>query len=149
FFLMFEGHRFKKANPITRWVPSDLMRQGIIQYKDDSGALHQVNLGLAAGVNGNLGCGPSGILNCDPRLKGISPVISAIWAKEPRGNNPNEGDKLNAIGFDSSVPVVVNDNFAVGKFDYKLNDRWDLSTSYHYAVSDGVGSGQADIGGLL
>src|SRR5262249_17966111 len=51
--------------------------------------------------------------------------------------------------FDSSVPVVVNDNFAVTKFDYKFNDRWDLSTSYHYAVSDGVGSGQSDIGGLI
>jgi hypothetical protein len=148
FFLMYEGHRFKKANPITRWVPSDLMRQGIIQYKDDSGVVHQVNLGLPASST-NQGCGPAGTLNCDPRLKGISPVIAAIWAKEPHGFNINEGDHLNAIGFDSSVPVVVNDNFAVGKFDYKLNDRWDLSTSYHYAVSDGVGSGQSDIGGLL
>ncbi|HEY6968893.1 MAG TPA: carboxypeptidase-like regulatory domain-containing protein, partial [Candidatus Angelobacter sp.] len=35
FFVMYEGHDFKKANPLVgRLVPSDLMRQGIIQYKD-------------------------------------------------------------------------------------------------------------------
>src|SRR5262249_54339893 len=36
FFVMFEGHRFKKANPITRLVPSALMRQGILQFRDCS-----------------------------------------------------------------------------------------------------------------
>ncbi|HEY6971150.1 MAG TPA: hypothetical protein VJA94_18215, partial [Candidatus Angelobacter sp.] len=144
FFVMYEGHDFKKANPLVgRLVPSDLMRQGIIQYKDDSGIVHQVNLLSATG------CGPTGVLPCDPRGKGISPVISSIWAKMPHGNNPAEGDGLNTIGFDSSVPVIVKDNFGVAKFDYNLNKDWTLNTSYHYAVSDGVGSGQTDIGGLL
>ncbi|HEY6248630.1 MAG TPA: carboxypeptidase-like regulatory domain-containing protein [Candidatus Angelobacter sp.] len=143
FFIMYEGHDFKTGNPLTRDVPSDLMRQGIIQYKDDSGVLHQVNL-----LSGT-GCGAAGTLACDPRGKGLSPVISSIWAKMPHGNNLTEGDGLNAIGFDTSVPVIVRDNFAVAKFDYKLTKDWDLNTSYHYAVSDGVGSGQADIGGLL
>jgi hypothetical protein len=143
FFIMYEGHDFKKANPIVRLVPSDLMRQGILQYKDDSGVLHQVNLATTTV------CGTGGGTACDPRHLGLNPVINAIWAKEPHGNNPNQGDKLNAIGFDSSVPVIVKDNFAVAKFDYKLSDRWDFSTSYHYAVSDGVGSGQSDIGGLI
>src|SRR5262249_8356442 len=55
----------------------------------------------------------------------------------------------NAICLQSTVPVVVNDNFGVGKLDYKLSSKWDLSTSFHYAVSDGVGSGQIDIGGLI
>src|SRR5215471_14797224 len=143
FFVMYEGHDFKKANSITRWVPSDLLRQGIIQYKDDAGVLHQVNLATSTA------CGPLGGLSCDPRHLGLSPVISAIWAKEPHGNNPNQGDKLNAIGFNASAPIIVNDNFGVGKLDYKLTSNWDLSSSFHYAVSDGVGSGQVDIGGLL
>jgi hypothetical protein len=142
FFVMYEGHDFKKANPITRLVPSDLMRQGILQYKDAGGVVHQVNLKTSTV------CG-AGATACDPRGIGVSPVIAAIWAKEPHGNNANEGDGLNSIGFDSSAPVIVKDNFAVAKFDYKLTDKWDFSTSYHYAVSDGVGSGQADIGGLL
>src|SRR5215813_6538660 len=143
FFVMYEGHDFKKANPITRLVPSDLMRQGILQYKDDSGTVHQINL-----LSGT-GCGAAGTLPCDPRGKGVSPIISKIWAFEPHGNNSSEGDGLNSIGFDASAPVIVRDNFGVAKFDYKLTQNWDLNTSYHYAVSDGVGSGQVDIGGLL
>jgi hypothetical protein len=143
FFLMYEAHNFKKANPITRLVPSDLMRQGILQYADAGGVVHQVNLATSTA------CGPAGGMACDPRHIGVSPVISSIWAKMPHGNNITEGDGLNSIGFDSSVPVIVNDNFAVGRLDYKLNSSWDLNSSYHYAVSDGVGSGQTDIGGLL
>ena len=143
FFIMYEGHDFKKANPITRLVPSDLMRQGILQYKDSGGVVHQVNLATSTV------CGPVGGVACDPRHLGLSPVISAIWGHEPHGNNLSEGDGLNSVGFDASAPVIVRDNFAVAKFDYKLTQSWDLSTSYHYAVSDGVGSGQVDIGGLL
>src|SRR5262249_22546486 len=167
-FVMFEGQRFKKANPITRLVPSALMRQGILQFRDCSagtisivtGACIPNTPGTPSGVVrsynllGNTGCGATGTSPCDPRfgigpVTGLNPVIQGIWKMEPAGNNPSEGDGLNTIGFDSSVPVVVNDNFAVTKFDYKFNDRWDLSTSYHYAVSDGVGSGQSDIGGLI
>jgi len=143
FFVMYEGHDFKKANPFTRLVPSDLMRQGILQYKDAGGVVHQVNLATSTA------CGPAGGLPCDPRGIGISPVISSIWAKLPHGTNASEGDGLNSIGFDSSVPVIVRDNFGVAKFDYKLSNNWDLNTSYHYAVSDGVGSGQIDYGGLI
>jgi hypothetical protein len=143
FFLMYEGHKFKKANPITRLVPSELMKQGILQYPDAGGVVHQVNLATSTV------CGPVGGLPCDPRGKGLSPVISSIWAMEPTGNDTTGGDGLNIIGFNSSVPVIVNDSFAVGRLDYKLTSKWNLNTSYHYAVSDGVGSGQSDIGGLL
>ncbi len=143
FFLMYEGHKFKKGVPITRLVPSDLMKQGILQYPDAGGVVHQVNLATSTV------CGPAGGLPCDPRGKGLSPVISSIWGFEPTGNDPTAGDGLNTIGFNSSVPVIVNDNFAVGRLDYKLSSNWDFNSSYHYSVSDGIGSGQSDIGGLL
>lgn len=139
FFIMYEGRRHKIAQDFTRLVPSDLMRQGILQYKDPSGTVHQVNLATSTACGGP----------CDPRGIGISPVISKIWSTIPHGNNFNQGDGLNAVGFDSTVPVVVNENFAVAKFDYKLTQNWDLNSSYHYAVSDGVGNGQIDIGGVV
>ena len=141
FFLMYEGRRHKIAQTFSRLVPSDLMRQGILQYVDTGGVVHQVNLATSTVCGGP----------CDPRGIGISPVISHIWSTLPHGNNPNEtgADGLNSIGFDSSVPIIVNENFAVGKFDYNLNKDWTLNTSYHYAVSDGVGPGQIDIGGVV
>lgn len=140
FFFMYEGHNFKKGVPFTRLVPSDLLRQGIMQFPDAAGTIHQVNF-----LTDNTACGGA----CDPRHKGLSPAISSIWGFEPPGNDPSVGDGMNTIGFTSNVPVTVNDNFAVGKLDYKLSKNWDLNSSYHYAVSDGVGAGQIDIGGLL
>jgi hypothetical protein len=142
FFLMYEGHDQKKAAPFTRLVPSDLMKQGILQYADAGGVVHQVNLATSTA------CG-AGSTACDPRHLGISPVIQSIWGKMPSGNNTAEGDGLNVIGFDSSVPLIVRDSFAVAKLDYKLTEKWDLNTSYHYAVSDGVSANQIDIGGLV
>src|SRR5262249_26805686 len=70
-FVMFEGQRFKKANPITRLVPSALMRQGILQFRDCSagtisivtGACIPNTPGTPSGVVrsynllGNTGCG--------------------------------------------------------------------------------------------
>jgi len=148
FFFMYEGRRHKVGSPFTRLVPSALMRQGILQYADAGGVVHQINLGLP--VSGtNPGCGATGTLNCDPRLKGVSPVIQSVWNLLPAGNNTAEGDGLNTIGYDSSVPLIINDNFAVGRLDYKLNEKWDLNTSYHYAVSDGVSPNQIDIGGVV
>jgi hypothetical protein len=147
FFLMYEGHNFKKGVPFTRLVPSDLLRQGIMQYPDAGGTIHQVNF-----LTDNTICGGP----CDPRHKGLSPAIASIWALEPTGNDPSGGvtgtalsDGMNTIGFTSNVPVVVNDSFAVGRLDYKLSNNWTFNSSYHYAVSDGVGAGQIDIGGLV
>src|SRR5262249_31484422 len=85
FFLMDEGHNLKRAAAFPRLVPSALMRQGILQFKDAGGAVHQINLATSTA------CGPVGGVACDPRGKGISPVIASIWALEPNGNNLNEG----------------------------------------------------------
>jgi hypothetical protein len=140
FFLMYEGRRQKRGVPLgTRLVPSTLLKQGILQFKDATGAVRQYNLATSTLCSGGA---------CDPRGKGISPVISKIWGFMPNGNDVSQGDGLNTLGFVSSVPVVVNDDFAVGRLDYKLSQNWDVNSSFRYAVSDGVGSGQVDIGGL-
>lgn len=150
FFAMYEGRRFKKANQISRLVPSTLMKQGILQFKDATGVVRQYNLATSTG------CGPvdathpvGGGLPCDPRGLGLNPTISQIWDFMPDGNNTSEGDGLNTIGFDAAVPVITNENFAVARLDYKLSPNWDISSSFRYAVSRGTGSGQVDIGGLL
>jgi hypothetical protein len=142
FFAMYEGRRFKKANQVTRLVPSTLLKQGILQFKDATGTVRQYNLATST-LCGN------GTQACDPRGLGLNPVISQIWAFEPDGTNTNEGDGLNTVGFDFAVPVVTHENFGVTRLDYKLNQNWDLNSSFRYSVSEGTGSGQVDIGGLL
>jgi hypothetical protein len=140
FFTMFEGRRFKKAAQISRLVPSTLFKQGIMQFKDASGVVRQYNLRTSTLCAGGA---------CDPRGLGLSPTISKIWDFMPTGTDTSQGDGLNTIGFVSSVPLITNENVAVSRFDYKLSNNWDLNSSFRYAVSDGVGAGQVDIGGIL
>jgi len=142
FFTMYEGRRFKKANQVTRLVPSPFLRQGILQFKDSTGAVTQYNLATSTK------CG-DGTQACDPRGLGLSPIISQIWGFMPDANNVNEGDKLNTLGYDFAVPVITHENFAVTRLDYKLTQKWDFNSSFRYSVSDGTGSGQVDIGGIV
>lgn len=141
FFTMYEGRRFKKAAQVTRLVPSSLLKQGILQFKDSTGAVRQYNLATSTL------CG-TGTQACDPRGLGLSPIISQIWGFEPDGTNTSEGDGLNTIGYDFAVPVITHENFAVTRLDYKITPKWDFNSSFRYSVSDGTGAGQVDIGGV-
>src|SRR5437667_30391 len=142
------------ANQAARRVPSALLRQGILQFPDSTGAIVQYDLATSTA------CGPvdathptGGGLACDPRAAALgfslSPTISQIWGFEPNGNNLNEGDGLNRLGYDFAVPVVTHENFAVTRLDYKLTQNWDFNSSFRYSVSEGTGSGQVDIGGIV
>lgn len=145
FFLMYEGRRFRKGQTFTRNVPTATLRQGILQFHDaTTGAVDQFNFNPANGPLTTACGGP-----CDPRGIGFNPAISQIWnTHEPLGNNPNEGDGLNFIGFDSNVPIISHDNDGIARFDYNLNRNWTISAVGRYAVVDTNGAAQIDIGGL-
>lgn len=144
FFLMYEGRRFKKGQTFTRYVPTAALRQGILQFHDASGAVNQFNFNPANGAMTTACGGP-----CDPRGLGIDPIVSQIWnTYEPLGNNPNEGDGLNFIGFDSTVPIISHENDGIARFDYNLSKNWTASAVARYAVVDINGAAQIDIGGL-
>ncbi len=143
FFLMYEGRRFKKSQAFSRIVPSELLKKGIMQFRDASGKVVQYNFARGA-PTAMCASGP-----CDPRGLGMNPIIAQIWnTYEPVGNDPSQGDGLNTIGFNSSVPVTTNENQGIARFDYKLTDNWDVMASGRYAVTDTVGAAQVDIGGI-
>ena len=144
FFLMYEGRRFKKGETFTRNVPSALLRKGILQFQDaNTGAIDQFN--FAAGApTAQCASGP-----CDPRGLGFDPIVSQIWnTYEPMGNNASEGDGLNFIGFDSTVPIISHEYDGIARFDYNLTRNWTINAVSRYAVIDANGSSQIDIGGL-
>ena len=151
FFLMYEGRKFKKGTTFTRLVPSDLFKQGVIQFPDANGNLVKYNFNPA---NGPLSTGctvsatnPTGA--CDPRGIGLSPTISQIWNQfEPTGNNTSEGDTLNTIGFDSTVPVTQREHDGIARFDYNLSSKWSLNAVARYDVADVLQSSQIHIGGI-
>ena len=145
FFLMYEGRNFAKGVPFNRLVPSELMKQGILQFHDatNSSVINQFNFATGA-PTAMCASGP-----CDPRGVGMSPVISQIWnTYEPRGNNFSMGDGLNTVGFTSTVPLITKEYDGIARFDYNLSQNWTANAVIRYAVSDANGTSQVDIGGL-
>jgi hypothetical protein len=145
FYAFYEGRRFPgTAAQLTWTVPSALMRQGILQYKDSNNVVHQVNLATDSV------CGPLGNLPCDPRGVGISPVVSAIWAKVPMPNNATgAGDTLNTQGFTAPLVTPVKEDYGMFRLDHDFGEKWRFFASYRiYKIVD-PSTDQIDIGGIL
>jgi hypothetical protein len=52
FYAFYEGRRFPGVAQFLEWtVPSALMRQGILQFQDSAGAVHQINLKTSTACN--------------------------------------------------------------------------------------------------
>ncbi|MGH9523110.1 MAG: carboxypeptidase regulatory-like domain-containing protein, partial [Terriglobales bacterium] len=148
FYLNYEGRKQSQAEQIEKLVPSDLMRQGILQFRDNTGKIVQYNLATAAL------CGPSGTGMCDPGVsgfRGISPVIQNVWNTLPAGNDPNYsgGDGLNTLGYTGAVKLPVSENFGVARLDRALTQNWQLMTSFRYFEQEAAVDKQIDIAGLL
>jgi len=93
FFFHYEGRRFPSQRDILRIVPTETMRRGVLRFRDGTGQI--VEYPLATSTL----CGPNNNSPCDPRGLGLNPVIRALFAFYPQGNDPSSGDGLNTIGF--------------------------------------------------
>jgi Carboxypeptidase regulatory-like domain len=145
FYAFYEGRRFPGTAQVLEWtVPSALMRQGILQYKDAGGVIHQVDLKTATV------CG-DGTQACDPRGVGISPVVSQLWNTHvPLPNDPTgAGDTLNTQGFRAPLSLPEKENYGAGRIDHDFGDKWRLFTSYRIYKDIHPSTDQIDIGGLL
>ncbi|HLY59952.1 MAG TPA: carboxypeptidase-like regulatory domain-containing protein [Terriglobia bacterium] len=142
----YEGFRYPYANGrFERLVPSDLLRQGILQFRDATGAVVQYNLKTS------MACGPSGTAACDPRGIGINPVISKMWnTYEPEPNDcAGDGDHLNTCGYFGALKLNQKNDFAVVRIDHDFGAKWRLMGSYRYYKLVLPSTNQVDIGGLL
>jgi hypothetical protein len=145
FYANYEGRRMLNTTTISRVVPADTLRQGILRFRDAEGNLVSYDLKTS------MQCGSSGNTVCDPRGLGLNPLVGAIWNKYvPAGNDSSLGDGLNTIGFTKPVPLPVSSNFGVIRLDHSFGANWQLAGSYrYYTETAAVGNRQTDIGGLL
>jgi hypothetical protein len=148
FYAFYEGRRFPGVAQFLEWtVPSALMRQGILQFQDSSGTVHQVNLKTSTACNVT-GTNPTGA--CDPRGIGISTVVSQMWALVPLPNDPTgAGDHLNTEGFRAPLSLPVSDNYGAFRLDHDFGDKWRFFGSYRISKEVAPSSNQIDIGGIL
>ncbi len=135
FYFNYEGRRYPYANSrFEKTVPSDLLRQGIIQFRDSTGVVRAYD-----------------IKSFDPRGLGMNPTIAQLWNQyEPEPNDCEaHGDHLNTCGYFGSLALPISDNFAVARMDHDFGSRWRLMASFRYYKLQEPSTNQVDIGGLV
>src|ERR1051326_7450475 len=141
FFGNYEVRRFPQSVQITRIMPSDTLRQGII-------TLNGVQYNLAT----SKACGPSGNLACDPRGIGISPTIQQLWGMMPAGNDPTVtgADGVNTIGLRTNIAAPLKDDSVAFRLDHNFTDKVKFFGHYLYhrdltPNANGSAAGQIDL----
>jgi hypothetical protein len=169
FFGNYEGFRWPNSETLYRAVPSDLMKQGILQFKDSAGVVQCYNLTSAIVANpcnptgpalqpaqcpGNAAAGvPAG--PCDPRGLGISPTMQALWKYMPEGGScagsalGSRCDSLNTLAFRSNLSLPWTENFGVARIDHDFGSKWHFSVTYHYYNLQRETHNEVDIGGFF
>jgi hypothetical protein len=111
FFANYEGRRDASAQTQNRTVPTDNVRNGIVQYHDTKGVLQSV--------------GPDQIKTIiDPSHIGVNPNSLKIFNQYPHGNNPGSStsDGLNFIGFRFNAPRHAKQDTYIARLDYTVDN---------------------------
>jgi hypothetical protein len=115
FFANWESRIDASGQAVTRTVPSDTLRQGILSFRTSDGVAQQLS--------------PAEVRSVDPLNLGANSTILGILNQFPRGNDPLAGaDKgLNFSGFRFNAPFKQNDKAYVAKMDFLLTTNQTLS----------------------
>ncbi|OLB40138.1 MAG: hypothetical protein AUH11_02520 [Acidobacteria bacterium 13_2_20CM_57_17] len=133
FFLNFEGTRRAEAGSAVRTIPTDSLRDGVVQYlcqtlPDGSPDTKTCPGNTVSGVSGktytatpgNQVLGPNEIKQMDPLGIGANNVSMAYFNTFPHPNDASVGDGFNYSGFRFSSPLSDAKNWYIGKLDYNV-----------------------------
>jgi len=154
-FANYEGRRYPQNTTVDKTVPTPLLRLGVVQIQDASGAYKPYNLNpFPVTYNGvtyqPAACpsSPNGL--CDPRGIGINSLVSQVWNKQlPLPNDATGGDTFNTQGYLTPLKLPQNDNFGVVRLDHDFGQKWKAMASYRYYHLEKLVANQYDIGGVL
>ena len=153
FFANYEIRRFPQSLQDTRIMPSDLLRQGTLQFQDcamgfdpttgncQGGNLIQYPLETATN------CGANANLACDPRALGISPTIKALWGMMPQGTDTTIGDGHNTLGDRLNLAAPLKTDFISFRLDHKFTDKVQFFGRYMYSRNVQPNDVQVDLRG--
>src|SRR5712664_3041362 len=159
FFANYEGRRFPGTSQQSRIAPTDMLKQGILQFTDCSsgqfdtkgnctvaGTLRSYNLLSSTNCGSDANNQPLN-LACDPRGLGLSPSISALWKLMPTGNDTSVSgaDGLNTTGFTANAGTPLTNDFYDLRLDQNLSGKWHADVSFRYFRQAQISALQLDI----
>jgi hypothetical protein len=159
-FANYEGFRFPNSTTVTRAVPSDGMKLGLLQF---GGTVYNLNPNpttypSSAPAIGALVPGttyPGSGMTYDPRGLGISPTMQSLWTHMPESNlgtgcfGQSRCDGLNVLAFRGQTSLPWKDNFGVLRLDHDFSPKWHFYSTYRYYHMQRATNDQIDIGGAL
>jgi hypothetical protein len=155
FFLNYEGTRRAEEVSETNQVPSQTLKDGIIQYVCDA---TDPNLatdcpgGTVTGVSGkqytvaagNYALSPQQIAQIDPLHIGVNTPALSYMNSLPVANVPGFGDTLNYQGFNWAAPISDRQNVYIAKMDYNVTrdakHRVSVSGAVRNDANDSLGA---------
>jgi hypothetical protein len=109
YFGNYEGRRDASSSSATRTVPSDIMRNGGLQYLNTAGAVTTLNA--------------TQIQQLDPAHIGLSAATTALFQQYPHQNDFSGalGDGYNFVGYRFNAPVHADQNTYLTRFDWQVD----------------------------
>jgi carboxypeptidase family protein len=157
FFANYEIRRFPQSLQDTRIMPSDLLRQGTLQFQDCSKGFDATGNCQGGNVTAyplksasNCGADANGQplnLPCDPRGLGISPTIAALWGMMPKGTDTSIGDGANTLGDRLNLAAPLKTDFISFRLDHKFTDKVQFFGRYMYSRNVQPNDFQVDLRG--
>lgn len=144
FFVNYEGYRQREEASVVRIVPSDALRDGVIQYQ--CAAASQCPGGSAQGASGASYTVPAGffaltasqIKGMDPLGIGNNSVMLNYFQSFPHTNDVSVGDTVNFVGYRFRGAVPTNNNWYIAKIDYKLTSSGSHTLFWRGALRNDV-----------
>ncbi len=108
YFFNYEGRKDASRQSVTRTVPSDLLRQGIVQYRTTTGEVKQLS--------------PADVkTKVDPAGIGANAAVLDIFKKYPLANDFTLGDGLNTQGYRFNAPITGKQDTYITRWDAVLD----------------------------
>src|SRR5258708_9031584 len=135
----YEGRDFDQVQQVTRTVPTDSLKAGILRFRDGAGNVISYDLRTSQQ------CGANGNQACDPRGLGISPSTKAQLALMPDSNLNSGGDGLNTLSYLANIPTPLSDRYVVTRLDHIFSAKFVFNCSYTYFRRIQIGSGDISL----
>ncbi|MBZ5724793.1 MAG: carboxypeptidase regulatory-like domain-containing protein [Acidobacteriia bacterium] len=135
FFLNYEGRRDASATVVSRTVPAEATKQGIVLYHDAKGVLQQVSPEQAKAI--------------DPLGIGINQAALKIMQGYPAGNNNSVGDGLNTLGYTFNSPQHSDQNTYIARLDYHLDEAGKHSLFWRGNLQNDSQNGTPQFPGMI